>query len=68
MYKRQERRSFRVFLQPKVFLNSGSLAGAEALIRYYEEEKGVISPAAFVGNLARENMISHIDLFVLAEV
>ena len=63
-----ERRSFRVFLQPKVFLNSGSLAGAEALIRYYDEEKGIISPAAFVGNLERENLISHIDLFVLEEV
>ncbi len=63
-----ERRHFRVFLQPKVFLNSGSLAGAEALIRYYDEEKGIIPPAAFVDILERDNLISYIDLFVLEEV
>lgn len=63
-----ESRKFRVLLQPKVSLNTGKAVGAEALIRYYDDEKGVIGPMQFIGMLERENLISYIDLFVLEEV
>ena len=49
-------------------LNTGKAVGAEALIRYYDDEKGVIGPMQFIGMLERENLISYIDLFVLEEV
>ncbi len=63
-----ESRKFRVLLQPKVNLSTGAAAGAEALIRYHDEKKGVIAPMQFIGILERENLISYIDLFVLEEV
>ena len=58
---------FRVVLQPKLYLKTGTCAGAEALIRYYHPEKGIIMPSRFIGVLERENLISYVDLFVFEE-
>jgi len=58
---------FRVVLQPKLYLKTGTCAGAEALIRYYHPEKGIIMPSGFIGVLERENLISYVDLFVFEE-
>lgn len=63
-----DRKAFRVFLQPKVSLETGELTGAEALIRYWDREKGLVPPIRFVGLLERENLIGYVDLFVLEEV
>ncbi|MEQ2424049.1 EAL domain-containing protein [Enterocloster hominis (ex Hitch et al. 2024)] len=62
-----ESREFRVVLQPKLYLKTGTCAGAEALIRYYHPEKGIIMPSRFIGLLERENLISYVDLFVFEE-
>lgn len=62
-----ERGEFKVVFQPKLFLQSGKCAGAEALIRYCDPKKGVIMPSRFIGILERENLISYVDLFVMEE-
>lgn len=62
-----ERGEFRVVLQPKLYLKTGTCAGAEALIRYFHPEKGIIMPSRFIGILERENLISYVDLFVFEE-
>lgn len=43
-----ERLEFRLFLQPIVSLDNGSLAGFEALMRWQHPEKGMISPNDFI--------------------
>lgn len=42
-----EQQQFRLFLQPQVNM-SGQIIGAEALIRWFHPQRGVISPAEFI--------------------
>jgi diguanylate cyclase (GGDEF)-like protein/PAS domain S-box-containing protein len=46
-----EHGEFELYFQPQVRLRDGSLAGAEALIRWNHPEQGVLSPAAFLSTL-----------------
>lgn len=63
-----EQGNFRVYLQPKVNMHTGEYCGAEALIRLYMPEKGIISPGRFVPYLEKTETIQYIDFFVLEEV
>lgn len=58
---------FLIYLQPKVDLSSRKLIGAEALIRYRHEERGLIAPDFFIPPLEKEHLIRYIDLFVLEQ-
>lgn len=68
LLKSIEQREFVVFLQPKIDIKSGKLIGAEALIRYYHKEKGIVPPGKFIDIVEKNNMIRYIDLFVFEEV
>ena len=46
-----EEGQFELFYQPQVSLSDNSLVGAEALLRYNDPVKGVMSPAAFLAVL-----------------
>lgn len=59
---------FLVYLQPKVDLLSREIIGAEALIRYRHEERGMMPPDFFIPQLEKEHLIRYIDLFVLEQV
>lgn len=59
---------FTVYLQPKVNMNNGKTVGAEALVRLYSEEFGIISPLKFIPVLEENNAVHMIDLFVLEQV
>lgn len=39
---------FIIFLQPKVRLTDGVVAGAEALVRWLHPDRGVVGPGAFI--------------------
>ena len=43
--------------QPKVNMRTGSVFGAEALIRWYHPEQGLLTPAAFLPHLAKHALM-----------
>ncbi|WP_034452994.1 putative bifunctional diguanylate cyclase/phosphodiesterase [Butyrivibrio sp. AE2032] len=55
---------FRIYLQPKVDIESGRIVGAEALARWFC--KGlVLYPTEFIPILEQEGMVASLDLYVL---
>lgn len=58
---------FIVFLQPKVALDTGRVAGAEALVRWQDPERGLIPPDEFIPAFERGGFITRIDLHVFEE-
>lgn len=63
-----ENGDFRVYLQPKILLDSGKIGGAEALIRWRHPQRGLISPAEFVPLFERNGAICRLNRFVFEEV
>lgn len=43
-----ERSEFKVYYQPQVNIKTGKIIGAEALVRWQNQEKGLVSPADFI--------------------
>jgi diguanylate cyclase (GGDEF)-like protein len=63
-----ERRELVVHYQAKVALDSLTVVGAEALLRWHHPERGPISPAVFVPLAEESGLILDIDRYVAAEV
>ncbi|MEE2002777.1 EAL domain-containing protein [Alkalimonas sp. MEB108] len=57
-----------LYFQPKVTLSNGSLAGAEALIRWHEPELGTISPADFIPIAEQSSLIIELDRWVVTQL
>lgn len=57
-----------VYLQPKVRLADGGVAGAEALARWQHPVYGFLQPAAFVPLLEEAGVITQLDLYMLQAV
>jgi len=60
-----ERHEFELHYQPKVNMRLGTVIGAEALIRWRHPEQGLLSPAAFLPQLANEPLNERIGAWVL---
>jgi diguanylate cyclase (GGDEF)-like protein/PAS domain S-box-containing protein len=62
-----ERREFAVHYQPQLELQTGSLAGWEALVRWMHPERGPIPPGAFLSVAEETGLIFQIGSQVLEE-
>jgi diguanylate cyclase (GGDEF)-like protein len=63
-----EHENIKVFYQPVVRTRTGEICGYEALARWKDPEKGLISPASFIDILEEHRQIHKLDLFVLKKV
>jgi diguanylate cyclase (GGDEF)-like protein/PAS domain S-box-containing protein len=60
-----EEEQFVLHYQPKVELKSGTIVGVEALIRWQDPERGLVSPAEFVPVLEETGLILDVGAWVL---
>jgi EAL domain-containing protein (putative c-di-GMP-specific phosphodiesterase class I) len=58
---------FRLYYQPVISLDSGKLAGFEALIRIIHPEEGLISPADFIDVAENSAIIFPLGLWIIEE-
>ncbi len=60
-----ENGEFVIFWQPKVALDSGTVVGAEALVRWNNPELGLIGPDRFIATAERAGMIDELSDWIL---
>ena len=58
---------FEMYLQPKICLKTGKVAGAEALIRW-NSPIGIINPGQFIPLFEKKGLIAEIDLYMFRQV
>lgn len=63
-----ENEELQVYYQPKIDLQKGGIIGAEALIRWFHPELGLVSPAAFIPIAEETGQIRDIGEWVLRRV
>ena len=63
-----EKQEFQVFYQPVVDAKTGKIASAEALVRWFHEQKGFISPGQFIPALEKGGYISKLDRYMIQKV
>lgn len=61
-------RQFIVYYQPKYNISTGTISGAEALVRWIHPEKGMIYPGVFIPVFERNGFIMKLDEYVWEEV
>ena len=59
---------FKVFYQPKFHLDSNTISGAEALVRWMHPEKGLIPPDSFIPIFEENHFILKLDFYVFEHV
>ncbi len=68
MAKALETGQFSVYLQPKYNIDHNKIAGAEALVRWNDPERGMIMPNDFISLFEKNGFIQKLDLFVFEKV
>ncbi len=63
-----ENREFEIWYQPQVCLNSGDYLGAEALLRWRDPQRGLVSPLDFIPLAEASGMILPIGEMVVRQV
>jgi diguanylate cyclase (GGDEF)-like protein/PAS domain S-box-containing protein len=61
-----EKNHFQLFYQPQIDLKTGEIIGTEALIRWFDPEQGMISPAEFIPLAEDTGLIGQIGDWVIA--
>lgn len=60
-----EQQHFQLFYQPQIDLKTGDIIGTEALIRWFDPEQGMISPAEFIPLAEDTGLIGQIGDWVI---
>lgn len=68
MGKAMEEEQFVLLYQPQYNHATGTLVGAEALVRWIHPQKGVISPGIFIPIFEKNGFITKLDLYVFEQV
>ena len=63
-----EKNEFKLFLQPKVYLKDGYLSGAEALVRWINDEQDKLYPSIFIPMFERNGFCIKLDLYMFEHV
>lgn len=58
---------FVIYLQPKFYTNTGKIAGAEALIRWYRDGE-LVMPNIFIPILEKYELVTELDTYVLENI
>ncbi len=58
---------FRVFYHPIVMLDTGEIAGVEALIRWQHPQRGLMTPGEFLGVAETSGLILELDRWMMKE-
>ncbi|BFM07590.1 putative bifunctional diguanylate cyclase/phosphodiesterase [Halioxenophilus aromaticivorans] len=67
LHRAVEEKQFELMYQPKVDVQTGTLTGAEALLRWHHPERGLVSPALFIGALESSGLIVDLGQWILEE-
>jgi EAL domain-containing protein (putative c-di-GMP-specific phosphodiesterase class I) len=62
-----EREEFEVYYQPKVLLETGAIAGVEALVRWRHPDRGLLAAGQFIQLAEKSGLINQIGPWVLKE-
>ncbi|MBO5302902.1 MAG: GGDEF domain-containing protein [Lachnospiraceae bacterium] len=60
-------KQFVVYYQPQYNHSTGTLVGAEALVRWNHPERGLISPGIFIPIFEKNGFITQLDLYVFEQ-
>ncbi len=63
-----ENKEFFVMYQPKIDLTTDKVVGAEALVRWYNKEMGLLTPDKFIPLFERNGFITKLDFYVYEQV
>lgn len=63
-----QNQELQIYLQPQVPFNKTKMIQAEALVRWYKPEGGMIYPNDFIPLLEKNNRIDHLDMYVFEQV
>ena len=62
-----DRDELRLYLQPKLALDSGKLVGAEALVRWQHPERGLVPPLQFIPFAEQTGFIRVLTIWIFGE-
>lgn len=62
-----EKKEFVIYFQPQIHVQTNKIVGAEVLVRWKNEGKGIIAPGYFLPALEKNGFISNLDLYIWEE-
>lgn len=67
MEKALDNHEFVMYLQPKYSIQNNKMVGAEALVRWIQPERGVISPMEFIPLFEKNGFVTKMDAYIWEE-